>query len=114
MAENIGSIESNANTGSIGDIPANQQPRFTKRKQFLFFKIKSKPINQARTDQPARKRKVGIKNPEPIGWIISIMVAAAVIIFSKYYGIGIVVAVVFGILSYAIIFGIFAVRQSKK
>ena len=114
MTENIGSIESNANTGSIGDIPANQQPRFTKRKQFLFFKIKSKPINQARTDQPARKRKVGIKNPEPIGWIISIMVAAAVIIFSKYYGIGIVVAVVFGILSYAIIFGIFAVRQSRK
>ena len=114
MTENIGSIESNTNAGSIGDSPANQQPRFTKRKQFLFFKIKSKPINQARTDQPARKVSNGIKNPEPIGWIISIMVAAAVIIFSKYYGIGIVVAVVFGILSYAIIFGIFAVRQSRK
>ena len=117
MEENIVSIGSNPNT-DVGSSTAPEQPRFTKRKQFLFFKIKSKPINQSQSQtsigQQARKRNGGIKNPEPIGWLISIIVAATVIIFSKYYGFSRIIAIIFGILSYMVIFGIFAVRQSRK
>ncbi len=111
--------ESIPNTSPDPNATASQAPpqiKFTKRKQFLFVKIKSKPVGTGvpGTDgKPARKGPL-MRNPEPVGWLISLVVSAVIILLAKRYGLPMIDAVVAGFAAYVVIFGAFAIRQSKK
>ena len=113
MAENVTNINPDSNAA------ASQTPtqmKFTKRKQFLFVKIKSKPVNTGvpgTNSRPGRKGPL-MRNPEPMGWLISLVIAAVIIFLAKRYGLPVIYAVVAGVTAYVVIFGAFAIRQSKK
>ncbi len=81
------------------------QPQYTKRRQFLFFKIRSKPIY----GQKAKRRW-----PTLIEWIISLAMAVIVAVFMKPYGASITTALVAGAVVYFIFFGIFSMVEAGK
>lgn len=90
-------------------------PQFTKRKQFMGFKIRSKPISNS-PPGPAKPKEKGKKRTggELYEWVISIVAAAAVAGFLKNYGFSLFLAASMGILTYALVFGIFVVLDTIK
>jgi len=85
----------------------NQQPQFTKRRQFLFFKIRSKPINaqpmQNRPPAPRRRRIVWV---DMYGWLIAIVAAALVGFYMKMSGFSFIIVALAVVAVYLVAFGI--------
>ncbi len=110
-------------TATPGPAPAapqvQQQPQFTKRKQFLGFKIRSKPINpQAGPKQasPKKEQKSSgprLRRPEPLEWIVSLAIAAAVAVVTRDYGFSVIQGAVATVATYVVIFSGFAAYEAS-
>lgn len=91
-------------SGAVG----TGQPRFTKRKQFLGFKIKSKPIADAGRlkPEPVAKKPMRIKPGTIMLWVGAILAAIVVGLLLRHFGYAAQLSVIAGIAVYLLIFGL--------
>ncbi len=82
--------------------------QYTKRKQFLFFKIRSKPVYPKNGSGP------GMRRTEPYEWIAALVAAGAVVLVMRLYQFPLLVAAIASVLVYALVFGLFLMADSRK
>ena len=95
---------------------AQSQPlHYTKRRHFLFFKIKSKPVYQQQerggAERQVRKRRGGMTLYE---WIIALAAAAAVAVYIKPLGATVLEAGAAAVTVYVVIFGTFSLMEARR
>ncbi len=97
------------NTAESSPSAARAQPmQYTKRKHFLFFKIRSKPI------YPSGRGRAARGGADRYGWLIGLVVAAAVALTLRFYQFPLPITAVASITIYIAIFGVFMLAGLKK
>lgn len=101
-------------SGEPSEGPPAQPLQYTKRKNFLFFKIRSKPVySQPRHKAAARPRR-RIRGLGIFEWIIALAAAALVALLLKPFGVSIMIAALAAVAVYILFFGIFSTVEARR
>ncbi len=108
MQENVPAYGENATQ------PTQQPIQYTKRKQFLFFKIRSKPIrpSDSAPKKSAKASKTG--GITLLQWISALVIAVAALFVTSRLGFSFIVSGAVGVGIYVVIFGLLSVGSSKR